>query len=73
MNPLKRLREPSTLAGAALTFLGFGELAEVFTGPEAEAFGPSVTSGEFVQALAIVIAGVLAMLLREKGERDDGQ
>ena len=66
---LKRLiREPSTFAGAAVTALVGPEIAgAIFGAPDA----PAIASTEFVSALSIVIAGLLAMFLKEKGDGSD--
>lgn len=68
---LRSVREPSSFAGAALTAVGLGGVVEVLQST-GEAGAPSIASGEFAQALGIVIAGILAILLKEKAD-DDGR
>lgn len=68
---LRSVREPSSFAGAALTAVGLGGVVEVLQST-GEAGTPSIASGEFAQALGIVIAGILAILLKEKAD-DDGR
>lgn len=64
----RMFREPSTLAGAAITAIAGPEVAGALLGAEA---APAVGSAEFTQALAVVIAGLLAMFLKEKGDGSD--
>lgn len=64
----RMLREPSTLAGAAITAIAGPEVAGALIGVES---APELASTEFTQALAVVIAGVLAMILKEKGDGSD--
>ena len=52
-----RAKEPSSYAGAGLAALGVGML------PDDPA---PLFSGEFVQALAVVIAGILAIVFSER-------
>lgn len=66
----KRLSEGSTYAGLGLAVAGIGQLAKVNEAPAiAEAIttaGPAAAAGDWVSA-AMIIAGSLAMLLKEKG------
>lgn len=66
---LRSIREPSSFAGAALTAVGLGGVVEVLqhTG---DAGAPSIASGEFAQALGIVIAGILAIILKERADNE---
>lgn len=60
----KRLREPSTWAGAVLAVLGG-------TGAVDAVPVHGLASAEFAEAFAIVVGGFLAILLKEKDERND--
>lgn len=64
---IRSIREPSSFAGAALTALGLGGVVEVLQSPAA----PSIASAEFGQALGIVIAGLLAIFLKERSDNEE--
>lgn len=60
----KRLREPSTWAGAVVALLGGTGAVEAVP-----AYG--LASAEFAEALTIVVGGIMAILLKERDERND--
>lgn len=61
-------REPSSIAGAAVAAIAGPEVAGALFGMQG---APEIASPEFVQALAVVIAGIIAMLIKEKGDGSD--
>jgi len=61
-------REPSSIAGAAVAALAGPDVAGALFGLQS---APEISSPEFAQALAVVIAGLLAMLISEKGDGSD--
>jgi hypothetical protein len=63
---LTRLREPSSILGTVIAGLGGVDAVGAVTGPAA----PGIASGEFATALGVVIAGILAFFLKEKGENN---
>lgn len=67
---LRRVSEPSTWAGIAAVVSGAGVLGKVNEAPAiADAIGqagPALASGDYLGG-GMIIAGALAMLLKDKG------
>jgi hypothetical protein len=69
---LKRLREPSTYAGLAAVVMGVGEVAKVKEAPaiaDALIGGAPAMAHDPVTGGLMLLAGLLAMLLRDRGDR----
>jgi len=70
----KRLTEPSSWAGLALSVAGVGQLGKIAEAPGvADAIGAGAqhvaTTGDWASALVMTLGGVVATFARERGDR----
>tara|TARA_R110002110_G_scaffold1531_9_gene6844 strand:- start:1844 stop:2071 length:228 start_codon:yes stop_codon:yes gene_type:complete len=69
---LARLREPTTYSGLALVVAGVGNLAKINEAPAIaqaiEHAGAPLSSGDWTTGTMLILGGVLAATLREKGK-----
>lgn len=68
---LKRFSEPSTWAGLAALTIGAGQIGKINEAPEVAAMinnaGDALASGSGLNGIITLLAGLVAMFMREKG------
>lgn len=63
----ERLKEPSSIAGLGLVVAGAGQLFQINEAPAVADVANQVSaSGDWKTGLAVLIAGVLSFLMKEK-------